>query len=161
MLLHFNKNGIRGISMKKHTRMVQSVCCIMVFLFVCGTLLPVCTAQTNILQTDEEKMFLESPVKKVKHTNNDDEMFFDYALIWGTFENRAFSSLFGMVTVNNNEPWNNRTMNVIGYVKSHDTSAGEWTVKKTFSVKCNFLHIGFVGRHWLCVIGIRNVDTDT
>ena len=132
-----------------------------ILLFVCGALLPACTAQTNILQTDEEKMFLESPAKKVKYTNNDDEMFFDYALIWGPFEELWISSLFTLVHVTNRDPWYNRTINVIGYVKNDETSGGTWTVKKTFSVKCNSLHIGFIGRHWLCVIGIRNVDTDT
>ena len=140
--------------MKKHIHMVQYICCIMVFLFVCGTLLPVCNAQTNILQTDEEKMFLESPAKKVKHANNDDECFFTYALIWGTFEEKWYSSLFTDVHVFNRGPWYNRTMNVIGY----QGWTGNWTVKKACEVKCNFLHLGIVGRNWLCVIGIRNVD---
>ena len=140
--------------MKKHTHLVQCICCLMIFLFVCGTLFPACTAQTNILQTDEEKMFLESPAKKVKHANNDDEMFFDYALIWGPFEQKAYSSLFRDVYVLNREPWFNRTMNVIGY----QSWTGNWTVKKASYVKCNFLHLGIVGRNWLYVIGIRNVD---
>ena len=144
--------------MKKHTRMVQYICCLMVFLFVCGTLLPACNAQTNILQTDEEKMLLELPVNKAKHTNKDTEMFFDYALIWGPFEQKAYSSLFRDVYVLNRDPWNNRTINVIGYVKNDETSGGTWTVKKAFWVKCNFLRIGIVGPHWLCVIGIGNVD---
>jgi len=139
---------------KKHIHMVQYICCIMVFLFMCGAVLPACTAQTNIFQTDEEKIFLESPAKKVKHANNDDECFFDYALIWGTFEENWASSLFGFVHVFNRGPWYNRTMNVIGY----QGWTGNWTVKKAFEVKCNFLHLGIVGRHWLCVIGIRNVD---
>jgi hypothetical protein len=143
--------------MKKHTRMVQYICCIMVFLLVCGAVLPACSAQTNILQSDEEKMFLESPVKKVKQINYEQESFFDYALIWGPFEENWVSSLFTLVWVTNREPWNNRTINVIGYVKSHDTSAGEWTVKKACDVRCNFLHIGIVGRNWLCVIGIGDV----
>jgi hypothetical protein len=143
--------------MKKHTRMVQCICCIMIFLFVCSAVLPICNAQSNLLQTTEEKMFQELQAKKAKHANNDDECFFDYALIWGTFEENWASSLFGFVHVFNRYPWYNRTMNVIGYRISIDT----WTVKKAFSVKCNFLHLGIVGRNWLCVIGIRNVDTDT
>jgi len=143
--------------MKKHTRMVQYICCLMVFLFVCSAVLPACSAQTNILQTDEEKMFLESPAKKAKHANNDDEMFFTYAFIWGPFELLRVSSLFGFVWVKNRDPWLNETINVIGY----QSWTGNWTVKKAHSAKCNFLHIGFVGRNWLCVIGIRNVDTDT
>ena len=144
--------------MKKHTRMVQYICCIMVFLFVCGALLPACSAQTNMFQTDEEKMFLESPAKKVKHTNYENESFFDYALIWGTFEHKSYSSLFRDVSVYNPDPWHNRTMNVIGYVKNDVAPGGTWTVKKAFYIKCNFLHLGIVGRNWLCVIGIRNVD---
>ena len=125
-----------------------------ILLFVCGALLPACSAQTNILQTDEEKMFLESPVKKVKKINYENESFFTYALIWGTFEENWASSLFGFVHVTNRGPWYNRTMNVIGY----QSWTGNWTVKKAFYIKCNFLHLGIVGRHWLCVIGIRNVD---
>ena len=140
--------------MKKHTRMIQYICCLMIFLFVCGTLLPACTAQTNILQTDEEKMFLESPAKKAKHANNHDEMFFTYAFIWGPFEELWVSSFFTLLHVTNREPWLNHTINVIGY----QSWTGNWTVKKACEVKCNFLHLGIVGRNWLCVIGIRNVD---
>ena len=124
-----------------------------ILLFVCGALLPACNAQTNILQTDEEKMFLESPVKKVKKINYENESFFTYALIWGPFEENWASSLFTFVHVMNREPWNNLTINVIGYKRSTQ----EWTVKKACDVRCNFLHIGFVGRNWLCVIGIGDV----
>ena len=128
-----------------------------ILLFVCGALLPACNAQANILQTDEEKMFLESPTKKVKQIDYENESFFDYALIWGSFEENWASSLFTFVWVKNREPWNNRTINVIGYVKNDETSGGEWTVKKANNVRCNFLHIGIVGRNWLCVIGIGDV----
>jgi hypothetical protein len=134
--------------------MVQYICCIMVFLFVCGAVLPACSAQTNILQTDEEKMFLESPVNKAKQINYESESYFDYALIWGPFEELWVSSLFTLVHVLNREPWNNLTINVIGY----QSWTGNWTVKKASYVKCNFLHLGIIGRNWLCVIGIRNVD---
>jgi len=106
-------------------------------------------------------MFQELPVKKVKQINYENEMFFDYALIWGPFEEKCVSSLFTLVYVENRGPWYNRTMNVIGYVKNDETSGDTWTVKKASSVKCNFLHLGIVGRHWLCVIGIGGVDTDT
>ena len=125
-----------------------------ILLFVCGALLPACSAQTNMFQTDEEKMFLESPAKKVKQINYENESFFTYALIWGTFEHKSYSSLFRDVSVYNPDPWHNRTMNVIGY----QSWTGNWTVKKAFYIKCNFLHLGIVGRNWLCVIGIRNVD---
>jgi len=139
--------------MNKHTRMVQCICCIMIFIFVCGAILPACSAQTNILQTDEEKMFLESLVKKVKKINYENESFFTYALIWGPFDHRSYSFLFTFVWVQNREPWYNRTINVIGYKRSTQ----EWTVKKAYNVRCNFLHVGFVGRNWLCVIGIGDV----
>jgi hypothetical protein len=125
----------------------------MVFLFVCGAVLPACSAQTNILQTDEEKMFLESPVNKAKQINYESESYFDYALIWGPFEELWVSSLFTLVHVLNREPWNNLTINVIGY----QSWTGNWTVKKACDVRCGFLHIGFIGRNWLCVIGIRDV----
>ena len=140
--------------MKRHTRMIQAICCLMIFLFVCGAILPACNAQNNVLQTDEEKMLLESPVNNAKQINNENESFFTYALIWGSFEHKAYSSLFRDVSVYNPDPWHNRTMNVIGY----QGWTGNWTVKKAFYIKCNFLHLGIVGRHWLCVIGIRNVD---
>ena len=125
-----------------------------ILLFVCGALLPACNAQTNILQTNEEKMLLKSPVNKAKHTNTDTEMFFDYALIWGPFEENWISSFFTLVWVKNREPWQNDTINVIGY----QSWTGNWTVKKASNVRCNFFHVGFVGRHWLCVIGIGDVD---
>ena len=140
--------------MKRHTRMIQAICCLMIFLFVCGAILPACNAQNNVLQTDEEKMLLESPVNNAKQINYENESNFDYAIIWGTFEEKWYSSLFGFVHVFNRGPWHNRTMNVIGY----QGWTGNWTVKKAFYIKCNFLHLGIVGRNWLCVIGIRNVD---
>lgn len=140
--------------MKKHIRMVQHICCLMIFLFVCGAVLPACNAQTNILKIDEEKIFLESPVKKVKQINYENESTFNFAIIWGTFEEKWASSLFGFVHVFNREPWYNRTMNVIGYLISEH----KWIVKKSYWVQCNFLHLGIVGRNWLCVIGIGNVD---
>ena len=124
-----------------------------ILLFVCSALLPACNAQTSTLQTDEEKMFLELPVKKVKQINNDDEYYFSFAIIWGTFEERYVFSFFGNIKVFNRDPWYNRTINVIGY-QSWDH---KWTAKKSYEVKCNFLHIGIVGRNWLCVIGIGDV----
>jgi len=142
--------------MKKHTHLVQCICCLMIFLFVCGAILPACSAQNNIfiLQTNEEKMLLESPVNNAKKINYENESTFNFAIIWGTFEEKWASSLFGFVHVFNREPWNNRTMNVIGYLISEH----KWSVKKAFEVKCNFLHLGIVGRNWLCVIGIGNID---
>jgi len=140
--------------MEKYPLLRKCLAVGIILLFVCGALLPACTAQTNILQTDEEKMLLESPAKKAKHANNHDEMFFTYAFIWGPFELLRASSLIGFVWVKNRDPWLNHTINVIGY----QSWTGNWTVKKACEVKCNFLHVGFVGRHWLCVIGIRNVD---
>ena len=139
--------------MKKHNQVVQCICCILVFLFVCGALLPTCNAQISTPQTNGEKISLESPVKKVKHAD-DDEDYFTFAIIWGTFEHKAFSSLFGYVHVYNRKPWCNRTMNVIGY----QSWEHQWVVKKSWYVQCCFLHVGIVGRNWLCVIGIRNIN---
>jgi len=138
---------------KKHIQLVQCICCIMVFFFVCGALVPACSAQISTPQANGEKTSLESPVKKVKHAD-DDEDFFTFAIIWGTFEERFVFSFFGNIWVYNRDPWCNRTMNVIGY----RSSLHQWFVKKSWYVQCNFLHVGIVGRNWLCVIGIRDIE---
>jgi len=138
---------------KKHNQIVQCICCAMIFLFVCSAVLPLCNAQTSTPQTNGEKTSLESPVKKVKHTNNDDEAFFNFAIIWGPFEVRYWSSLFHHVVVYNRAPWYNNTMNVIGYQPFEHN----WVVKKSYWIECNYLHVGFVGRNWLFVIGYGNI----
>ena len=135
--------------MKKHTRMVQCICCVIVFLFVCSAVLPICNAQTNTPQTNGEKTSPESSVKKVIHAD-DDEAFFDFAIIWGPFEVKYWSSLFQTLVVYNRALWYNNTMNVIGY---QSWEGGKWVVKKSYWIECGYLHIGIVGRNWLFVIG--------
>jgi hypothetical protein len=138
---------------KKHTWIVQGICCAMIFLFVCSAVLPICNAQTSTPQTNGEKTSPELLIKKVKNTNNDDEDFFDFAIIWGPFEVKYWSSLFQTLVVYNRAPWYNHTMNVIGYlIPEH-----QWYFKKSCWIECGYLHIGFVGRHWLFVIGYGNI----
>jgi hypothetical protein len=126
----------------------------MVFLFVCSAVLPICNAQISTPQANGEKTSPELPINKVKHTNNDDEAFFDFAIIWGPFEVKFWSSLFHHVVVYNRAPWYNHTMNVIGY---QSWEGGKWVVKKSCWIECNYLHVGIVGRNWLFVIGWGSV----
>jgi len=60
----------------------------MVFFFVCSAVLPICNAQIITPQTNGEKTSPELPIKKVTHTNNDDEAFFDFVIIWEPSEVR-------------------------------------------------------------------------
>jgi len=134
---------------KKHIQLVQCICCIMVFLFVCGALVPACSAHISTPQTNGEKTSPELPINKVKHTNNDDEAFFDFAIIWGPFEVRWGVFPLLEVVVYNRAPWYNNTMNVIGY---QSWEGGKWVVKKSYWIEC-YRHVGIVGRNWLFVIG--------
>ena len=140
--------------MKKHIQLVQCICCIMVFLFVCGALVPACSAHISTPQTNGEKTSPELPINKVKHTNNDDEAFFDFAIIWGPFEVRWGVFPLLEVVVYNRAPWYNNTMNVIGY----QSWEHQWFFKKSWCVECYALHVGIVGKHWLCAMCFRNVN---
>ena len=123
-------------------------------MFVCGALMPACSAQINTPQANEVTTSPESSVKKATHTNNDNESFFDFAIIWGTFEVRYDVVPLVELIVHNRAPWYNRTMNVIGYlIPEH-----QWFFKKSYWIECDYLHIGFVGRYWLFVIGYGNID---
>jgi len=124
-----------------------------ILLFGCGALMPACSTHISTPQTNGEKTSPESSVKKVIHTDDDDEDFFDFAIIWGPFEVRWGVFPLLEVVVYNRAPWYNRTMNVIGYwILEH-----QWFFKKSYWIECNYLHIGFVGRHWLFVIGYGNI----
>jgi hypothetical protein len=124
-----------------------------ILLFVGGALMPACSAQISTPQANGEKTSHDCEVKDVKPNNNDDEAFFDFAIIWGPFEVKFWSSLFHHVVVYNRAPWYNHTMNVIGYlIPEH-----QWYFKKSCWIECGYLHIGFVGRHWLFVIGYGNI----
>ncbi|MBE3121010.1 MAG: hypothetical protein IMZ58_02240 [Thermoplasmata archaeon] len=121
--------------MKKHNQIVQCICCAMVFLFVCGALVPACSAQIRTPQANGEKTSPESSVKKVIHADDGDQVFFDFAIIWGPFEVKFWSSLFHHVVVYNRAPWYNNTMNVIGYlIPEH-----QWYIKKSYWIECNYL----------------------
>jgi len=122
-------------------------------LSACAVILPSCIAQTPIPKINREQSPQDLFTNKTSHTNQDDDYFFNYAIIWGPFEVRWESSFFSKVVVMNRYPWNNHTMTVIGYI----TAEHRWVVKKSYWIECNFLHMGFVGRHWLFVIGIGNV----
>ena len=139
--------------MKKHTQVIQCICCAMVFLFVCSAVLPICNAQISTPQANGEKTSHDCEVKDVKPNNNDDEDFFNFAIIWGTYEERIdYFPLFSLI-VRNRYPWYNHTMNVIGYQPFEHN----WVVKKSCWIECGYLHVGIVGRHWLFVIGYGNI----
>jgi hypothetical protein len=106
------------------------------------------------MQANGEKTSPESSVKKVIHADDDDEAFFDFAIIWGPFEVRWGVFPLLEVVVYNRAPWYNNTMNVIGY---QSWEGGKWVVKKSYWIECNYLHVGIVGRNWLFVIGWGNV----
>ncbi|MCJ7697075.1 MAG: hypothetical protein MUO73_01945 [Thermoplasmata archaeon] len=90
--------------MKKHTQVIQCICCAMVFLFVCSAVLPICNAQISTPQANGEKTSPELLIKKVTHNNDADEVFFNFAIIWGPFEVKFWSSLFHHVVVYNRAP---------------------------------------------------------
>jgi hypothetical protein len=139
--------------MKKCLLLIKSLAVGIIFLFVFSAIVPACSAQTNILQINRVNNAQELPVKKMKHTNNDNEDFFDFAIIWGPFEHRIFYSFFRQVIVGNLGPWYNRTINVIAY--NFDTH--QWFHKTSCQVECNFVHIGVVGKNWLCIIAYGNI----
>jgi hypothetical protein len=67
--------------MKKQPRMVQCVCCAMVYFFVCSTLVPACSAHLSTPQANGVKTSQELLIKKVAHTDDDNETFFNFAII--------------------------------------------------------------------------------
>jgi len=137
----------------RNIKLIKGLAVGIILLFVGGAFIPVCSAQISITQANGEKTSPELPINKVKHTNNDDEGFFTFAIIWGTFEERFVFSFFGNIIVHNRAPWYNRTMNVIGYSWEH-----QWYFKKSWCVECYALHVGIVGKHWLCVISIGDIQ---
>jgi hypothetical protein len=139
--------------MKKQLHRIQGICCAMIFLLVCSAFIPSGDAQIITSQTNREKTSQDSPVEKMRYINNDEEDFFDFAIIWGTFEERVdYFPLFSLI-VRNPYPWYNRTMFVIGYwIPEH-----QWFFKKSCQVECGFLHIGIVGFHRLFVVAYGNI----
>jgi len=123
-----------------------------ILLFICCSIVPECAAQDNQLQKNRTNV-LQDENRQIKSKNNDNESFFNFAIIWGTFEHKSYSSLFGGLIVMNRDPWYNRTMYVIGY----QIPQNHLVIKKSYWIECHFVHIGFVGRNRLFVIGIGNV----
>ena len=139
--------------MKKQSQVMQGICYAVVFFFVSGVIMPVCHAQINISPVNGGETTSRSPVKKVTHATSDNESFFDFAIIWGTFEERVdYFPLFSLI-VRNPYPWYNRTMYVIGYQPFENN----WVFKKSCQVECGFLHIGIVGFHRLAVVAYGNI----
>jgi len=125
-----------------------------ILLFVCGVLIPACSAQIITPQANGLTTSSESSVKKVKHTNNDNESNFDFAIVWGPFEVRYQVFPLLALRVLNPAPWYNQTINVIGY----QSWEGRWFFKKSWCVECYTLHVGIVGQHWLFALCLRNVN---
>jgi len=139
---------------KKQIRIFQYCCCAVIFFLLCGAFLPLCGAQTCTTQsTTGEKTSQELTVINVKNSTTEDEDFFNFAIIWGTFEEKIdYFPLFSLI-VRNPYPWHNRTMYVIGY----QNWVHQWVFKKSFQIECGFLHIGIVGFHRLFVVAYGNI----
>jgi hypothetical protein len=124
-----------------------------ILLFVAIALSPTYTAKVSAPLINDNKSPKESPITKVTHASNENESFFNFAIIWGTFEEKIdYAPLFSLI-VRNPYPWYNRTMYVIGY----QNWVPQWTFKKSYQVECGFLHIGIVGFHRLAVIAYGNI----
>lgn len=126
--------------MKKHSRLIQCVCCMMFFLFVCGAILQSCIAKTYTISLPAENIM---KVSKGNLSNNNYQDHFAFAFFWGTYEERG-----GALWVYNRGPWYNRTINVIAYVDYEH----KFIFKKAFTVDCP-LWIGFARLHHVCAIG--------
>jgi len=114
-----------------------------ILLFVAIAFSPVSTAQIHSSQ--------ETSIRKVIHT--DDEYFFNFAIIWGTFEQKIdYVPLFSLA-VRNRAPWYNLTMYVIGYQPIEHN----WVFKKSYQVECWDLHLGIVGFHRLAVVAYGDI----
>jgi hypothetical protein len=135
--------------MTKQSKVIQGICCVVVFSFISGIIMPTCSAQIHTVQSNEIKPLKKPSHDKVGQSNydDDDEDFFDFAIIWGTFEKKQ-RVRFIALSAENPSPWYNRTMYVIGY----QSWVPQWIFKTSYEIICGYLHIGFVGFHQLCVI---------
>jgi len=122
-----------------------------ILLFVAVAFSPVSTAQVSPPQTNTIKASQVAPVRKV--TCADDEYFFNFAIIWGTFEEKIVNIPFFSLAVSNRHPWFNLTMYVIGY----QNWVPQWVFKKAYQIECWDLHFGIVGFHRLAVIAYGNI----
>jgi hypothetical protein len=139
--------------MTKQSKVIQGICCVVVFSFISGVIMPACSAQICTMQSNEtEPLKFPSQDKMGQSNYDDDETFFNFAIIWGTFEHK-FRVPFIALRANNSGPWYNQTMYVIGY----QNWVPKWVFKTSYEIYCGFLYIGFVGFHRLCVIAWGNV----
>jgi hypothetical protein len=124
-----------------------------ILLFIASAFAPLCSAQIRAPQNNSVKTLKEPPANKVRQSNfDDDEDFFDFAIIWGTFEHK-FWIPFVALTALNPGPWYNRTMHVIGYwIPEH-----QWFFKTSYQIEFGYLHIGIIGFHRLFVIAYGNI----
>jgi len=134
--------------MDKYHLLRKSLAVGVILLFVCGALMPACSAQISTPQTNRVKTSHDCEVKEVKPNNNDNESFFTLVLVWGTYEGKWGGGPLIGIRVYNPGPWYNRTMNVIGYQNWEH----KWVVKKSYSVDCRYW-LGFAVLHHVCGIG--------
>jgi hypothetical protein len=140
--------------MTKQSKIISGICCVVVFFFISGALIPACSAQIRTAQSNEMKPLKKPSQDKVSQSNYDDnETFFNFAIIWGTFEKKYDYFPFFRFKVGNPGPWYNRTMHVIGY----QNWVPKWVFKTSSEVYCGYLHIGIVGFHRLFVIAYGNI----
>ena len=123
-----------------------------ILLFVATAFSPTYTAKVSTPSINDNTSPKDSPIKRATHLNNDNESFFDFAIIWGPFEIRDFGAPFLEFRVYNPKPWCNRTIYVIGYwIPEH-----QWFFKKSYDVEGPY-HIGVIGFHRLAIIAYGNV----
>jgi hypothetical protein len=141
------------IFMTKQSKVISGICCMVVFFFISGIFIPACSAQICTAQSSEMEPLKKSSQNKMSQSNYDDnESFFNFAIIWGTFEERVSYFPFLHLIVSNPSPWYNRTMHVIGY----QNWVPKWVFKTSYELYCDF-NIGIVGFHRLFVIAYGNI----
>jgi hypothetical protein len=137
--------------MKKPTRIIQFISCGIIFLFIFSSFISVYGEQFNVTKKNGKKTYEKSHLLPIKPVINYNESFFTFAIFWGTYEER-WGRPFFWVRVFNRDPWENRTINVIGYQNWEH----KWTYKKAFMVDCQ-ISIGFAILGHVCGMGY-NVD---
>jgi hypothetical protein len=140
--------------MKKQSKVISGICCMVVFFFISGVIMPACNVQICAVRPNETEPFKKSSQEKASQSNYDDnESFFNFAIIWGTFEVRYFGFPFLEFAVYNPGPWYNRTIYVLGY----QNWVPQWVFKKAYNVDGTF-HIGIIGFHRLAIVAYGIVD---
>ena len=113
----------------------RSLCLVLLVSFLFYPLLSVESTQGDLQQIYTDKNSQEPQIKNSEKTN-DDESFFTFVIVWGTYEEKCGSSFFGIfvgLRVYSPGPWYNRTMYVLGYQDWKD----KWTFKKSYDVDCS------------------------